>query len=133
VIAAYWCDVGNLLEYRHAQKDVLDRKIRLSLPGRQVKPRVWVGEGTVIERDVAIEAPCLIGRNGRIGRGSRIGAYTVIGNDARIGKHATLRHSILWNNVRVGDGVNLENCVISDDTRVSESIAIHEGTIIQLT
>jgi mannose-1-phosphate guanylyltransferase/phosphomannomutase len=132
VINAYWCDVGNLSEYRRAQKDVLDGKIRLPLPGRQTKRRAWVGEGTVIDRGVAIEPPCLIGRNVRIERGSRIGAYTVIGDGVRIGQRATLRHSILWNNVRVGDGVTLENCIIGHGARVTESIAVHEGAIIQL-
>ncbi len=132
VIDTYWCDVGNLSEYRRAQRDVLDGKIRLPFAGRQVRPRIWVGEGTVIDRGVAIEPPCLIGKNGRIGRGSRIGAYTVIGDDAKIGARATLRQTILWNNVRVGSGVTLENCIIGHHAQVTENISVHEGAIINL-
>ncbi len=132
VIGAYWCDVGNLSEYRRAQKDVLDRKIRLPFPGRQVRPHVWVEKGTTIEPGAIFEGPCLIGQQGRIGRGARIGPYTVIGDGARIGKHVTIRQSTLWNNVRVGDGVTLENCIIGHGAQVTESIAVHEGAIIQL-
>jgi mannose-1-phosphate guanylyltransferase/phosphomannomutase len=129
-IGAYWCDVGNLNEYRRAQKDALDGKVRLSLPGRQVRKRVWVDTGAQIERDAVLEAPCLIGRNARIGRGAKIGPYTVIGHNARIGKNARLRHCTLWNDVQVGDHVTLENCIIGHGARVTESISLYEGTVI---
>ena len=132
VIDSYWCDVGNLNEYRRAQKDLLDGEIRYPLSGHQIRPRVRVNEGAVIDQSVVLEAPCLIGKNCRIGRGSRIGAYTVIGDGARIGKHATLRHSTLWNNVRVGDGVKLENCVIGHGAQVSENISVYEGAIVNV-
>ncbi len=132
VINAYWCDVGNLSEYRRAQRDVLDGKVRLPFPGRMIRPSIWVDEGTVIDRSVALEAPSLIGKNCQIGRGSRIGAYTVIGNDARIGRNVTLRNCILWNNVRVDNHVSLENCIIGHGARVTENISVYEGAVINI-
>jgi mannose-1-phosphate guanylyltransferase/phosphomannomutase len=133
VIDAYWCDVGNLSEYRRAHKDVLDGKLRLPFPGRLVRPHVWVDEGTVIERGVTLEAPCLIGKNTRIERGARIGAYTVIGNGVRIGRNANLRNCILWNNVKVENRVRLENCVIGHSASVAENISVYEGAVINIS
>ncbi len=130
---AYWCDVGNLREYRRAQKDVLDGKVRLPFSGQLIQPRVWVDEGTVIDRSVKIDPPCLIGRNCRIEKGAHIGAYTVIGHHARIGRRTRLSNCILWNNVRVAQRVNLENCIIGHGARVSENISVYEGAVINIS
>src|SRR5262249_461326 len=85
VIDAYWWDVGKVSEYRRAQNDILDGKVHFPVPGRLIRPGVWVDEGTTLDRSIHIKPPCLIGKNCKIGRGSRIGAYTVIGHNARIG------------------------------------------------
>jgi mannose-1-phosphate guanylyltransferase / phosphomannomutase len=132
-ISSYWCDVGNLSEYRRAQRDILDGKVRIPLPGRQLKRHVWVDEGARIASGVKLEAPCLIGKNSRIERGAHIGAYTVIGHNARIGKNTTLRNCILWNDVRVDSNVTLENCIIGHNARVKEDISVYEGAIINIT
>jgi mannose-1-phosphate guanylyltransferase/phosphomannomutase len=129
----YWCDVGNLSEYRRAQRDFLDGKVNFKLPGKQIRKGVWVEEGAQIARGVKLESPCLIGRDCRIGKGSVIGAYTVIGDRARIGKRAILKNSILWNDVRVGDGVTLENCVIVHGGQIAESISVYEGAVISVS
>jgi len=129
----YWCDVGNLTEYRRAQRDFLEGKAGFSPPGVEIRPRVWVEEGARIAAGVKLEAPCLIGRRSRIAKGSLIGAYTVIGRDARIGPGSSLRNCILWDGVSVGRRVKLENCVIGHRARVRESISMYEGSVIQAT
>ena len=111
-VTHYWCDVGNLNEYRRGQHDILDGQVRFSLPGRQIRPGIWVDEGAVIDKNVTLESPCLVGKNCRIGQGTVIGAYTVIGHRARIGKKVHLRNCILWDDVIVADHVSLDNSVI---------------------
>jgi NDP-sugar pyrophosphorylase family protein len=133
VIDAYWCDVGNLNEYRRAQNDILDGKVQLPFPGQMIRPGVWVDEGTALDRSVVIEPPCLIGKNCQIGRGSRIGAYTVIGHNARIGQKTILKNCILWNNVRVENRVHLANCIIGHGARVTENISVYEGAVINIS
>lgn len=129
---AYWCDIGNLNEYRRGHRDALDRKIRLTIPGTQVRPGVWVGEGTRIERGVKFHAPCVIGRNCRIGEHAVVEGYTAIGDGARIGARARLADSILWQDVKVARGVRLRHCIIGTGARVSESVSVYEGSVIQL-
>ena len=127
----YWCDVGNLPEYRRAQRDFLDGKVGFAVPGTQIRRGIWVEKGAQIAKGVKLEAPCLIGRDSRIAQGSIIGAYTVVGNKARIGAKSILRNCILWDEVNVGSGVRLENCVIGRKAHVRENISMYEGSIIQ--
>lgn len=129
----YWCDVGNLSEYRRAQRDFLEGKVGFRPPGILIRPGVWVEEGAKIARNVRLEAPCLIGRDSVLAKGSVIGAYTVVGRRARIGSGSRLHNCILWNDVRVGQRVRLENCVIGHRARVTESISMYEGSVIQAT
>ena len=42
-------------------RDALDGKIKICIPGEQIKPGIWVGKGTRIEKNVKLKAPSVIG------------------------------------------------------------------------
>ena len=76
----YWCDVGNLSEYRRAQRDFLDGKVGFRAARRPDPPRHLGGRrrtnrhrseagGALPDRTATAVSP----------KGSVIGAYTVIG------------------------------------------------------
>jgi len=129
---SYWCDVGNLAEYRRAQHAILDGQIKTRMPGRQVRKGLWVSEGTVIEQGVRFMSPCLIGARCRIARGAVIGPYTIIGQGGEIGARSLIRNSILWDYVRVGKGVKLENCIFGHGTRITENISAFDGAVVTM-
>ena len=82
----YWCDIGNLNEYKRAQSDVLSGKVQINIPGQKIKKNIWVGKGTKIDSKVKLEKPCVIGKNCKIEEGVTIGKYTVLGNNGIIKK-----------------------------------------------
>ena len=41
----YWSDIGNLQQYMQANYDALRRAVKLEIPGVEVRPGVWVGDG----------------------------------------------------------------------------------------
>src|SRR6266576_2463771 len=45
VCEGYWQDIGNLDQYRQANFDALDEKVRLNVPGIKIRGDVWIGEG----------------------------------------------------------------------------------------
>src|ERR1041385_8228993 len=47
IMEDYWCDVGNLTQYREAQYTVLDGRTNVTLPGNE-RGGVWVGDGSEI-------------------------------------------------------------------------------------
>lgn len=126
-IDQYWCDVGNLSEYRRAQKDMLDGKVSLNFPGRMIRPGIWLDDGAQVDPGAKLEGPCLIGKNSRIAKGAKIGPYTVIGERARIGKNVRLRESILWNNVTLGADVSLDTCLVGHHIQLPARLAASEG------
>lgn len=129
---AYWCDVGNLPEFRRCQIDALDRRAHINIPGRELRKGVWVEEGARIDPKARLEAPVLVGKGSFVDAGATVGPYTVVGDRARIGKGAVVERSILYDNVLVGEGVRLNNCIIGADGRVRENIQMHEAAVLNL-
>ncbi|MCX7940781.1 MAG: NDP-sugar synthase [Elusimicrobiota bacterium] len=132
VMEEYWCDVGNLSEYKKAHYDCLDGKLKVYINAKQVKKGIWIGENTNIVSSVKLTPPCLIGNNVKIGRNAIIGSYTVIGDNCIIGNNSKIYDSILWNNVIVRSNVKLRSCIIGNDAVVSENITMFEGTILNI-
>ena len=132
VMDEYWTDVGNLTEYRNGIRDALDGKIKICIPGEQIKPGIWVGKGAKIEKNVQLKAPAVIGCNCFIGRNALIGEYTTIADNCRILSGAKIKNSILWSNVEVSKNVDLDNCIIGCGAKVSEDISVYEGTVLNI-
>lgn len=129
---AYWCDVGNLAEYRRAQADCLERKAKINIPGVEIRKGVWVQEGTVVDPKAKLIAPVVIGKGCRIEADAKIGPLTVIGDRAKIGRGANLNTCILFDNVTVGEGVNLTNCIIGPNGQVRENISVFEAAVLNI-
>lgn len=132
VMDEYWTDVGNLTEYRRGVKDALDGKVRISIPGEQIKPGVWVGKNTRIDPKASLVAPCVIGEKCVIGKDAVIDEYTTVADHCVIGQGARIKNSILWGNVEVAKNVNLDNCIIGYGAKVSKDISVFEGTVLNL-
>ena len=50
VADGYWQDIGNLIQYQEANRDALDGKVELEMPGVRLRENVWVGEGSLVEQ-----------------------------------------------------------------------------------
>jgi NDP-sugar pyrophosphorylase family protein len=64
-------------------------------------PDVYVGEGTVIEKDVLIKGPAIIGKNCTIRHGAYFRLGCLIGDDCLVGHGCEIKHTVLLNNVAV--------------------------------
>jgi len=128
----YWCDIGNLLEYRRGQNDALEGRIKLNILGEKRAKNVWVGKGTQIAPRGKIKGPCVIGENCKIKQNVLIEGFSTIGNNCVIGQGARLRNCILWNGVHVRKNVELMNCIIGNNAEISSNISVYEGSVINI-
>lgn len=129
---SYWCDVGNLPEYRRCQLDVLDGKALVSIPGREVSKGVWIEEGAQVDPKARLVGPCVIGKGSKIAAGAVVGPHTVVGDRANIAPKAVLKNCILWDNVTVGKDVHLSNCIIGAHGNVKENISVYEAAVLNI-
>ena len=126
----YWCDIGDLQAYAQCHMDVMEGKVSISIPGNEIKEKVWVGEGTVIDKDAVIKGPCIIGKNCHIKNNAMIDSYTVIGNGSVICERSSVKRSIIWKNCVIDYNAQLRGCVLCNKVHVKNGASIFEDSII---
>jgi len=126
----YWCDIGNLTEYRRSQEAVLNGEVDVEIPGRQVRRGIWIEEGARVHPRAKLIAPCVIGARAKIARGAVVGPYTVVGAAASVGPNAILKSCILFDGVDVGAGSYLAHSILSAGSRVTTKSAVYNAEIL---
>lgn len=130
VIDAYWTDIGNLEQYQQANYDALEGKVRLELPGEEIRPGVRVGEGHRIHPEATIEGPVILGRDTRIAAGASISGPSVIGDRAIVEAGASVCRTVAWEDVYVGEEASLSDCTVADRNTIEKRATVHENTVI---
>lgn len=126
----YWCDIGNLEQYRQAHRDVLDSKVDVCIPGVKMRRDIWVGENIEIARNVDIFGPVFIGNHSKLKRGARLGEYTVIGDNVVVGNSSVIDRTIIWDNTFIGDMANIRGAIIGKNCDIRNMVIIEEGVAI---
>jgi NDP-sugar pyrophosphorylase family protein len=130
---SYWRDIGSPAAYRVAQLDMLDGRVRTTLPppGRQVRAGVWLGEGVEVAAGATVTPPAVIGDGVRVAAGAVVGSHAVLGRGCRIGPRARVTASILWERVSLGEQAVASGCVLADDVSVGARAEVGDGVILE--
>jgi len=126
----YWTDIGNLQQYQLANYDALSGRARLSIPGTEISPRIWVGENCTIDPEARLEAPVVLGKNVVVEAGAIVGSESVVGNATIIGKSAHFDRSVSWSDCYVGEHSVVSGSTIADRNIIKDHVTIHEGSVI---
>lgn len=130
VAEGYWKDVGTLEEYRQANMDILQGRVKVNLPGEKAgDANVWVEKGSRIDFTSKLEGGVVIGSGCKIESDTRI-VNSIIGPDAHIEEDAVIIDSILWDNVRIARGAKLQEDIIGKNTVVAEGAHLAENVIV---
>jgi len=117
----YWCDVGDLLQYRNAHFDALQGRIQLDLPAIHVGEGIWVGSGVDIHPTAQLSSPVFIGSGASIGRDAVLGEHTVIGANALVDEGAYVARSVIGGGSFIGSNMRVTDSVISSGYSVVEA------------
>lgn len=126
----YWCDIGNPEAYLQAHADILDNKVDILLPYRQLSPGIWVGSHTEIHPSARLEGPLLIGHNCRVGPEVFLGAYSVLADNCELKERASVKQSVLGKGVILGRGTAVRKTILCAGVYVKENSATYEGAIV---
>ncbi|MBK6593123.1 MAG: NDP-sugar synthase [Burkholderiales bacterium] len=111
----HWIDIGRVSDYWSVLQRVLNGEIaNMKMPGREIRPGVWVGLNTCIPWDsVYIEGPVYIGSNVRIEPGARITGPTWIGHGCVVRAGAHITRSVLFEYTRIAANMHFHEMVVS--------------------
>jgi NDP-sugar pyrophosphorylase family protein len=127
---SYWNDVGNIEQYRIGNFDALHGRVDVQVPGREVSPRVWVGQGTEIEGGVRIEPPVLLGAGCLVESGAELLGPLIIGDGCVVEHGAVLEGVINWDGAKAGRDSRLAGSIIGRNVVVHHEAVVHEDSVV---
>jgi mannose-1-phosphate guanylyltransferase len=110
-----WIDIGRVSDYWEVLQRVLLGEIRyMSMPGKEVKPGVWVGLNTKIDWEhVVIEGPVYIDSGTQIDAGVEIIGPCWISHGTHIYKNAKVIRSVLFEYTRISEDMVFQDMIVS--------------------
>ena len=130
VAEGYWCDIGNLEQYRKAHQDLCHGRVHLEVPGSVLRKGVLVGKGTQIHPGAHLEPPLVIGKNCRIREGARLLEGTVLGDNCIVEEGATLHRDVVWEDTFVGRKVRSKAAIFGRKVTLKSHVSVGEGAVI---
>ena len=118
-----WIDIGRVSDYWSVLQRVLRGEIAsMKMPGREVRPGIWVGLNTSVPwDDVEITGPVYLGSGVKVERGASILGACWIGHGSTIGANATITRSVLMEYTRIAAGMHFKEMIISPEYCVNRA------------
>lgn len=121
---AHWRDVGTPGEYREANADVVEGRVKpVGARATGVPPSARVHPSARLDGAVRV------GERATIGAKVRVAGPSIIGDDVTIGDGATLERSIIWNGAQIGAGATLRDTVVGERYSVAPETVL-DGAIV---
>ncbi len=130
VMDGYWQDIGNLDQFRTANFDALEEKVRLNIPGIRIRGNVWLGEGVEIGDLEQIEGPAYIGNYCRIAPGATVGSHSVLSNSVTLRERTRTTRSVIDASTHIGRSSLIEGAILGRSCDIRGHVRIHEGVAI---
>ena len=130
VCDGYWQDIGNLDQYRQANFDALDEKVKLQIPGLKVRGDVWIGEGVEIDDVEGVEGPAFIGNYTTISPDASVGPYSVLNAGVTLREQARVSRSVIDASSYIGRSAVVEGAILGRGCDVRLHARVHEGVAI---
>ena len=112
-----WIDIGRVSDYWSVLQRVLRGEVRdMRMPGKEVRPGVWVGLNTSIAWDkVKIEGPVYIGSSVCVEPGATIVGPAWIGHGSHIRSGARVVRSVLFEYTRAPADMQFVEMIVSPE------------------
>ena len=130
-ITDYWKDTGTPEDIIHANGEII-KKMLENLENDHI-----IGKDTVIESNVKINGPVVIGDNCHISSGSSIGPNVSVGNNTTVAI-SNIENSIVMENCKIDSSAEIKNSIIAnnsdikDDEGAKKIFLLGEGSKVSL-
>ncbi len=130
VFEGYWQDIGDLDQYRQANFDALDERVRLNVPGIRLRGNTWIGEGVDLHDLGAVEGPAFIGNYCRIAPKAKVGPYSVLSASVTLQENARTTRSVIDSGTHIGRASHIEGAVVGRSCDIRSHVRIGEGVAV---
>lgn len=122
----YWCDIGDLSTYVACQKDILEGRVKTTLP---VEKGVCI-LGEKPAGNYTLVPPVYIGKGVRIGSATQIGPFAVLDDGSQVGNNAKIRGSVLLECAYAGDRSSMTGALLCHGASLRRGASLFEGAAV---
>src|SRR5436309_7687995 len=130
VFDGYWQDIGDLDQFRQANFDALDERVRLNINGIRLRRNIWLGEGVEVDDLDAIEGPAFLGNYCRVAPDASVGPYSVLGSSVTLLERARTERSVIDAATHIGRSARVEGAVVGRGCDIRAHAQVQEGAAI---
>ena len=130
VAEGYWTDVGNIAEYRRANADVLQGKVKVEPIGREISPGVFAEDDVEIDASALVVGPVYLGRGTKIGGQAQIIGPTVLRDYVVVEPGAVIDRAIVWRNTYIGERSEVHGAIVGRQCALKARVVLEEGSVV---
>ena len=110
----HWIDIGVVTDYWQVMQHMMQGFFSfMPMPGKQVRPGVWVGLNVHVDWDnTEIVGPVYIGSGSRVDKHARIIGPSWISHGCHVQRDSAVVRSILFDYTRIGQGYLVEERIV---------------------
>ncbi len=124
-LPGYWCDVGDMMQYRACHFDALTGKIKLDLPAVHVGDGVWLGQDADVHSSVQLASPVFLGDGVVVRRDTILDGCTVVGAGSHIGANAYLARTVIGGNSFIKNESRITDTIIGSGFNAAEAAGVY--------
>ena len=109
----FWRHLGSPAEYLKVSEELLARRLPLPISLAEINPGIWVEYPVLIEPNVQLVPPVVVGRYCRIASGAKIGPYVTLGRGCNIASGCRIEQSVIWDGIDFDPNANVGHAIMS--------------------
>ena len=122
----YWCDVGDIPAFLRCAVDMLDGKIRSTLP--EAAKGIY-SKGILPPGDYELIPPVYLGEHVAIGKGAQIGPFAVVENGCYVGENVRIRGSVVMEGAYLAPQSAMTGAMLCRSATLKSGAAMFEGAV----
>ena len=131
VVPGYWCDIGNISEYRRATAEALAGQVFDNKTfGTHIGGDIWVGENVDIAPDAQLYGPIYLGNEVQIKAGVMVRGPSVVRDYTIVDNRAQIDRSIIWRNCYIGESAEIRGAIVGRQCSIKAYSSLFEGVVI---
>ena len=115
-ITDYWKDTGTPEDIIHANGEIIKKTLEQS---KKNKNEHLIGIDSIVESNVEIIEPVVIGKNCHISNGSSIGPNVSVGDNTSISV-SSIENSIIMQNCKINSDTKIKNSIIASNSEIKD-------------
>ena len=131
VLDGYWQDIGNLDQYRQANFDALDERVKLNISGIRLRGNDLARRGRCSSTSSSrSRARPSSGTTAASPPARVVGPYAVLGTGVTLREHAVVSRSVVDAETYLGRSTLVEGAILGRSCDVRSHARVHEGAAI---